>query len=221
MTRSLHKLASIKLWEKYLSSHKAIAIIRSPQLEIGLAMAHAVAAGGIKLIEITWNSDSPEKLISLLRIQLPHCSIGAGTILNEFQLQTAVAAGAQFAFSPHFDRNLLKMSLDRYHIPLVPGVLSPTEIITAWQAGANIVKVFPIGVIGGENYIKSLQGPLNCVSLIPTGGVTVDNAKRMLNAGAIAVGLSGNLFLTSLIAEQNWEGLTKRAQLLVEVIHST
>lgn len=201
-------------WLRLLRQHKAIAVIRHPEMSIALAMAHAVAAGGIKLIEITWNSDRPSELIAKLRVDLPDCIIGAGTILNLQQLQKAISAGAQFIFSPHFERDLLEASVYRYQIPFVPGVFSPTEIVNAWNSGAKTVKVFPIKALGGADYIKCLQAPLNQIYLIPTGGVTIDNAKAMLDAGAIAVGVSGDLFLPELIAAQNWSEITNRTRIL-------
>ncbi len=209
----------IDSWQTILQEQKAIAVIRSPELTIGLGMAEAVAAGGIKLIEVTWNSQQPQELISQLRARLPHCIIGAGTILNHSQLQNAIACGAQFLFAPHFDLQLLQNAIAQ-EIPFVPGVLSPTEIVHAWQAGATAVKVFPIKTVGGADYIQSLQGPLGQIPLIPTGGVTIDNARLMLAAGAIAVGLSTNLFLPSLVREQNWQAITHRTQSLIATITS-
>ena len=202
-------------WQQLLVLHRAIAVIRSPRREIGLAMAQAVAAGGIKLIEITWNSDRPETLIAQLREKLPDCKIGAGTILELQQLKEAIACGAEFLFCPHFNRTLIEVAVNNYHIPLVPGALSPTEIVSAWQAGASAVKVFPIQAMGGANYIKSLQGPLGSIPLIPTGGVTLENAREMLTAGAIAVGLSSHLFPKSLIEVEDWQTITERTQTLL------
>ena len=207
----------INSWLAILQEQKAIAVIRSSELTIGLGMAEAVAAGGIKLIEVTWNSQQPQELISQLRARLPHCIIGAGTILNNSQLQEAIAGGAQFLFAPHFEPQLLKNAI-AHEIPFVPGVLSPTEIVHAWQAGATAVKVFPIKTVGGADYIKSLQGPLGQIPLIPTGGVTIDNARSMLDAGAIAVALSSNLFLPSLVREHNWQAITHRTQSLIATI---
>ena len=207
----------IDSWQAILQEQRAIAVIRSPELTIGLGMAEAVAAGGIKLIEVTWNSQQPQELISQLRARLPHCIIGAGTILNKSHLQEAIACGAQFLFAPHFAPRLIEKAI-ALEIPFVPGVLSPTEIVHAWQAGASTVKVFPIQTVGGAHYIKSLQGPLGHIPLIPTGGVTIDNAQSMLAAGAIAVGLSSNLFLPSLVQEQNWQGITHRTQSLMATI---
>lgn len=203
-------------WQDILKANRAIAVIRAPEMELALAMARAVAAGGIKLIEITWNSHRPEEAIFRLRQQLPDCIIGTGTILDSRQLQEAIAAGSQFIFCPHFESSLLTIARDRYQIPLVPGVLSPTEIVKAWQAGANTVKVFPIQAVGGADYLKCLRGPLDKIALIPTGGVTLTNAKSMLAAGAIAVGLSGDLFPRSLIDIKNWQAITDRTQMFLD-----
>lgn len=210
-------------WFKQVQKHRAIAVIRAPQMELGRQMAHAVAAGGMQLIEITWNSDNPAELIADLRSQLPACTIGTGTVLNREQLKDAIAAGAQFVFTPHVDPILIQIAMDS-GVPMIPGALSPTEIVTAWQAGASCVKVFPVQAVGGTSYIKSLQGPLGHIPLIPTGGVTVENAKAFLAAGAIAVGLSGSLF------PQHWEAMAshagcdaiaKRAQTLMQLVNDS
>lgn len=203
-------------WQQLLLLHRAIAVIRSSQQEIGLAMAEAVAVGGIKLIEITWNSDRPEALIARLREKLPDCKIGAGTILELQQLKEAIACGAEFLFCPHLNPTMVEVAVNNYHIPLVPGALSPTEIVNAWQAGASAVKVFPIQAMGGADYLKSLQGPLGAIPLIPTGGVTLDNAGEMLAAGAIAVGLSSDLFPKSLIEAKDWQKVTQRTRIWLE-----
>jgi len=207
----------MNLWQTILPQQRAIAVIRSPELTIGLGMAEAVAAGGMKLIEVTWNSHQPQELISQLRARLPHCIIGAGTILNNSQLQDAIACGAEFIFSPHCDRDLIQNAIAQ-EIPVIPGAFSPTEIVQAWQAGATAVKVFPVKTLGGADYIKILQGPLSQIRLIPTGGVTIDNAQSMLDAGAIAVGLSSSLFPPTLVREQNWQVITHRAQSLMATI---
>ncbi len=202
-------------WLTLLQQHRSIAVIRSHHLSLGRKMAQAVAAGGMTLIEITWNSDRPDQLISQLRNELPHCTIGAGTLLNQEQLQQAIDAGAQFLFSPHIDITLIQAAVAA-GVPIVPGALSPTEIVTAWNAGASCVKVFPIEAVGGASYLKCLQGPLGHIPLIPTGGVTLDNAKEFIKAGAIAVGLSGDLFPKSLVAAQDWEAIAQRAKTLKE-----
>lgn len=202
-------------WLTLLQQHSVIAVIRSPQLSLGRQMAVAAAQGGLSLIEITWNSDRAPELIAKLRLELPHCIVGTGTLLNLEQLQQAIDAGVQFIFTPHVNPTLIAAAVEA-GIPIVPGALTPTEIVTAWDAGASCVKVFPIQAVGGASYIKALQGPLGHIPLIPTGGVTLENAVEFLQAGAIAVGLSGELFPKALVAAQNWQALTQRARRLRE-----
>ncbi|MEB3831358.1 bifunctional 4-hydroxy-2-oxoglutarate aldolase/2-dehydro-3-deoxy-phosphogluconate aldolase [Phormidium sp. CCY1219] len=208
---------SDKSWLKLLQQQPAIAVIRAPTFQLGYEMATAVARGGMKTIEITWNSDRAADLIDVLRSDLPLCTIGTGTVLNMSQLQSALAAGAQFLFTPHTDLAIVQVATSA-GVPIVPGALSPTEIITAWQAGASSVKVFPISAMGGPGYIKSLQGPLGHIPLIPTGGVTLENARAFLEAGAITVGLAGDLFPPDSILAGDWQAIAERAQKLIERI---
>lgn len=208
-------------WLSILRREKIIAVIRSPEFNVGLAMAEAVAKGGIKLIEITWNSQQPLLLVEELRIRLPHCIIGAGTILNQSQLHDAISSGAQFIFSPHFDVNLLEIAVHSQQIPYIPGVLTPTEIVTAYSQGASALKIFPVSAMGGASYLKSLQAPLGNFPLIPTGGVTIANAPLMIAAGAIAVGLSGDLFPESFVKTANWQQISDRAQQLLNKVRFT
>ncbi len=202
-------------WLSVLQKNKAIAVIRSDCKDLALKMAFAVASGGIKVIEITWNSDRPSDVISQLRTQLPACTIGTGTLLNLEQQDRAIASGAQFLFTPHTDRPMIAVA-KKNHIPIIPGALSPTEIVTAWNAGASCVKVFPVQAVGGSSYIKSLQAPLGHIPLIPTGGVTVDNAKEFIQAGAIAVGLSRELFPQQLVAAEDWGAIALRCRTLLQ-----
>jgi 2-dehydro-3-deoxyphosphogluconate aldolase / (4S)-4-hydroxy-2-oxoglutarate aldolase len=206
-------------WLNELQQHRAIAVIRAPQIELGRRQAQAVAEGGLRIVEITWNTDSAPALIAQLRSELPHCIVGTGTILDRTALFEAIAAGAQFAFSPHVNIPLIQAAVAA-EIPIVPGALTPTEIVTAWQAGATCVKIFPCQAVGYAAYIKGLQGPLGQIPMIPTGGVTIDNAREFIQAGAIAVGLAGDLFPPSLIAAQNWDAIAQRTQTLVTSLQS-
>ena len=206
---------SNQLWLTLLQQTRAIAVIRTEKIEQGRQMALAVAAGGIQLIEITWNSDRPTELIQQLRLELPNCTIGTGTLLTLNQLKEAVAAEAQFLFTPHVDPVMIQTAV-AHSIPIIPGALTPTEIVTAWQAGASCVKVFPVQAVGGASYIKSLQGPLGQIPLIPTGGVTLENAKEFIAAGAIAVGLSGQLFPQQLVELGDWEAIAQIAKNLLQ-----
>ncbi|MCU0567089.1 MAG: bifunctional 4-hydroxy-2-oxoglutarate aldolase/2-dehydro-3-deoxy-phosphogluconate aldolase [Oculatellaceae cyanobacterium Prado106] len=205
------------LWLSHLKQQRSIAVIRIPQFEWGVAMAKAVAAGGMTMIEITWNSDRPASLIQRLRAELPDCWIGAGTLLTIEMVQEAIAAGAQFLFTPHVNVELIQTA-QAQQVPIVPGALSPTEIVTAWQAGATCVKVFPIQSVGGASYLRHLHAPLGEIPLIPTGGVTLENAQDFLAAGAIAVGLGGQLFPAGAIAAQDWSAITQRVKTLRQTL---
>jgi len=204
-------------WLSLLQTERAIAVIRTPDLALGRHLAKAVAAGGLRLIEITWNSDRPAQLISTLRQELPDCVIGAGTLLEPTQVREAIAAGAEFLFSPHTNPTLIRIAVD-HQVPMVAGALTPTEIVTAWQAGSSGVKVFPIQTVGGARYLRNLRDPLAGIPLIPTGGVTLENAAEFLAAGAIAVGLSGQLFPPAAIAAGDWEQVTDRTKALMHAL---
>ncbi len=202
-------------WLTLLRQFRAIAVIRAPQRELGYQMAKAAANGGMRLIEITWDSDGAAALIHQLRAKLPHCTIGTGTLLNSAQLQDAIAAGAQFLFTPHVDPLLIQAAV-AHKVPIIPGALSPTEIVRAWQTGASSVKVFPVQALGGVTYIQSLQGPLSSIPLIPTGGVTLENAQAFLTAGAVAVGVSSHLFPRQAVVEGHWGTITQHAATLMQ-----
>lgn len=204
----------MKDWLTLLKQERVIAVIRTADFQIGIQLAQAVARGGIRLIEITWNSTHPTQLVRQLRQELPTCIIGAGTILNATQLQTALACGCQFVFSPHVNPTLIQLAVAA-KTPIIPGALTPTEIVTAWELGASSVKVFPVSAMGGVTYLQAIQIPLAGIPLIPTGGITLENAKTFLDAGAVAVGLSSQLFPESLVTAKDWQGITQRTRHLL------
>ncbi len=204
-------------WLSQLKQQKVIAVIRASEVSLTRQLALAVASGGMQLIEITWNSAGASELIAQLRVELPNCTIGTGTLLNLQQMREAIAAGAQFLFTPHVDPVMIKAAVD-IGVPIIPGALSPTEMVTAWSSGASCVKVFPVEAVGGVRYIKSLRGPLGHIPLIPTGGVTLENAKEFLQAGAIAVGLSSQLFPKEFVETANWEAIAQKSQNLLQKI---
>lgn len=182
-------------WLTTLSHCPAIAIIRSLRRDWGYQMAITAIEAGLSCIEITWGERTVTlDLIQQLRQEFPQCSIGVGTILRQSHLKDAIAAGCQFAFSPVFDAACLHHA-ETSGLPFIPGALTPTEVWTAWQAGAIAVKVFPIKSMGGSTYLRCLREALGTqVPLIPTGGVSLDNTLDLLTAGAMGVGLSGGLF---------------------------
>jgi 2-dehydro-3-deoxyphosphogluconate aldolase/(4S)-4-hydroxy-2-oxoglutarate aldolase len=204
-------------WIDRLRCNPAIAVIRASSFQHGYCMAQAVGAGGIDLIEISWGSDRAAMLVEKLRSDFPQYSIGAGTLHTPAQTQEAIAAGAQFLFSPHTDPRSIAVAREA-DIPIVPGALTPTEILAAWHAGATAVKVFPISAVGGAAYLRSVCEPLGDVPLIPTGGVTLANAKAFIEAGAIAVGLGSSLFPRSMVAAEQWTEITAIVRQLQKVL---
>lgn len=204
-----------KTWLDVLQTFRAIGVIRVEPQRLAFPIAKALATGGMRLIEITWNSDRPAESIAQLRSALPECWIGAGTLLTRSQVREAIAAGAQFLFTPHVAPDLIHLALDQ-DVAIVAGALSPTEIVSAWQAGATCVKVFPVQAMGGAEYIRSLRAPLDTIPLIPTGGVTLTNARTFLEAGAIGIGLSGSLFPKQAIQTGDWGTITQNAMALMQ-----
>lgn len=148
-------------------------------------VADGLAAAGLDVLEVTL--DSPDALGVIERLSSAGHLVGAGTVLSLTQAVDAVAAGAAFLVAPHTDVDVVRWASSR-DVPALPGALTPTEVMTAWNAGAAAVKIFPASV-AGPALVRELQGPLGFVPLVPSGGVTVENARALLDAGAAAVGL--------------------------------
>jgi 2-dehydro-3-deoxyphosphogluconate aldolase/(4S)-4-hydroxy-2-oxoglutarate aldolase len=198
-----------------LRGHRAIAVIRTDAIAGGVAMAQAAAAGGLRALEVTWTCHQPAALVAALRRALPDCWIGAGTLRSPMAVQEAIAAGAQFCFMPHTDPAAIAVAVAA-QIPAIPGALSPTEVITAWAAGAAAVKIFPADAVGGPAYIKALAPVLPDIPLVPTGGITPTNAGDFWAAGAAAVGLASCIFPSSAIAAGDWATVGSLAKRLAE-----
>ncbi|MDX1978569.1 MAG: bifunctional 4-hydroxy-2-oxoglutarate aldolase/2-dehydro-3-deoxy-phosphogluconate aldolase [Pseudanabaenaceae cyanobacterium bins.68] len=179
-------------WLVKLRQAKLIGVIRHQTQNQALATARAIAAGGIKFLEITWNTAGAAELTSQLRQELPQCLIGAGTVLNSTMAKQAIASGAQYLFTPHVQAEIIQLGL-KAEVPIVSGAMTPTEIITAWDLGASAVKVFPIKCLGGAKYLECLQPVIPHIPLIPTGGINLSNGLELIHAGAIALGISSAL----------------------------
>ncbi len=179
----------LQLWRQPL-----IGVIRtSTSLAEATQQATLAIQAGIHHLEITTQVPQYLQVISNLRQHYPHCWIGVGTVLHLSMAKQAWQAGAQFCVSPFFDEGILRWGAE-VGLAMVPGALTPTEIWSAWQAGATAVKVFPVESVGGSRYIRHLRQPLGSLPLIPTGGVTLAQAVEYLQAGAWAVGVAGDLF---------------------------
>jgi 2-dehydro-3-deoxyphosphogluconate aldolase/(4S)-4-hydroxy-2-oxoglutarate aldolase len=156
-----------------------------------VAVSHALVRGGVLGVEITFSTPGAADAIARASAELPNALVGAGTVLNHADLDAACRAGAKFLVSPHLDESLVAAAKER-SVPFLPGGLTPTEIVRAFNAGAACVKVFP-GSAVGPSYLKAIKGPLPHIPLMPTGGVDEKNIGDWLAAGAIAVGMGGNL----------------------------
>jgi 2-dehydro-3-deoxyphosphogluconate aldolase / (4S)-4-hydroxy-2-oxoglutarate aldolase len=168
-----------------------VAVIRAASADAALEMSHALVRGGVTGIEITFSTPGAAGAIERARRELPEALVGAGTVLTLSDLEAACGAGASFLVSPHFDAALVARAGEA-KVPFLPGALTPTEVVRAFDGGAACVKLFP-GSAVGPGYVKALRGPLPHIPLMPTGGVDEKNLGEWLAAGAIAVGMGGAL----------------------------
>ncbi|MFW5750173.1 MAG: bifunctional 4-hydroxy-2-oxoglutarate aldolase/2-dehydro-3-deoxy-phosphogluconate aldolase [Planctomycetota bacterium] len=169
-----------------------VAVIRASGVDHATEICRALAAGGVRGLELTYSTPDCCEAIKRMVDEMGESSvIGVGTVRTVEQLEAAQAAGASFAVSPHFDPDIATAALE-LKIPMLPGAITPTEVVQVWQSGAAGVKIFP-GSLVGPSYLKALRGPLPDIPLMPTGGVSVENMAEWFAAGAVAVGMGGNL----------------------------
>jgi len=195
-----------------------IPVVRAQSAELALRAIEAIQAGGIPILEITMTVPGAVKMIEELARRLgPEALIGAGTVLEEATARACIQAGAQFVVSPALDRATI--SCCRQHgIAVIPGALTPTEVVAAWSAGADYVKVFPAGALGGPAYLKSLKAPLPQIEMVPTGGVSLNNAADFIKAGAAALGVGADLVDTKALAQGAGRLITERARQFVDIV---
>lgn len=199
--------------------HKIVSIIRGIDRESVIPVVEALQIGDIKLFEVTMNTDYASHIISDLRKSFDgKLLIGAGTVLNSQMAKEAIAAGAQYLITPNLNEEVIEFGL-KQNIDVLPGVMTPTEIVRAYDAGAKMVKVFPLSSLG-VNYLKELQGPLGHIPMAGVGGITVDNVKKVLEAGAVAVGVGSSLINKNIVKEKNYDLLTQTAKAFVHEIES-
>jgi 2-dehydro-3-deoxyphosphogluconate aldolase/(4S)-4-hydroxy-2-oxoglutarate aldolase len=180
---------------KVLSTLKSIGLVpvlRADSVAQALSLADSIAAGGVTVLEITMTVPGAIQVMRKLAETRPDILIGAGTVLDPETARMCILEGAQFVVSPALNLKTIEIC-HRYSIAALPGALTPTEIVTAWQAGADVVKVFPASSMGGASYLKSIKAPLPQVELIPTGGVSLATAEDFLKAGAFALGVGADL----------------------------
>ncbi len=194
-----------------------IPVIRAQSADEAAAVVEAIQAGGLSVLEITMTVPNAVALIEQVVRRAKDALVGAGTVLDPETARACIAAGARFVVSPALNLDTIRACKDA-GVAVLPGALTPTEVVTAWNAGADLVKVFPANAVGGPAYIKSLKAPLPQVGLVPTGGVNLQTAKEFIKAGAAALGVGADL--VDLAALRRGEGsvITERARQFLALV---
>jgi 2-dehydro-3-deoxyphosphogluconate aldolase/(4S)-4-hydroxy-2-oxoglutarate aldolase len=202
-----------------IETHGVVAVIRLQDARRLRPVVDALAEGGVRLVEVTMTvPGGVEAIRDLARSEPPGIVVGAGTVTDADTARLAILAGARFVVSPVFRADLVGVCHER-DVPVIPGCLTPTEILSAWEAGADIVKVFPAGALG-PSYLAELRGPFPQVKLMPTGGVTPDNAGDWIRAGAVAVGAGGALVNAHAAADGRYDVITANARRIVAMVRA-
>lgn len=193
-----------------IESTGLVAIIRASSSGELIGVVNALREGGLTCIEVTMTTPNALDVIAEARKELgDDAAIGVGTVLDAETARAAILAGAQFVVAPITDMPTIAMC-KRYSVPVMPGAMTPTEIVRAWDAGADFVKVFPTSTLGAK-YIKDIRGPLPQIKLIPTGGVNMNTVKDFIQAGASALGVGSSLVTKEAVKNRDFDFLRKNA----------
>jgi 2-dehydro-3-deoxyphosphogluconate aldolase / (4S)-4-hydroxy-2-oxoglutarate aldolase len=193
-----------------------IAIIRAQRSEMLISAADAIRQGGVSVVEVTMTTPGALAIISQAATQFGKVLFGAGTVLDAESARAAILAGAGFIVSPHIDLGTIALC-NRYGIPVIPGGYTPTELLSARQAGADLIKLFPADV-GGPKLVKAILAPLPQLELVPTGGVDLNNAAEFIRAGAAALGVGSSLISQALLDSGDMNELTRRAAGFIQAV---
>ena len=197
-----------------------VAVLRAPNGEMLADVAGALLAGGVEAIEVTFTVPGAHRVLEVVADRLgDKILLGAGTVLDPETARVALLAGAEFVVAPTVNLEVIRLC-HRYDKAVMPGALSPTEVLTAWEAGADVVKVFPSDLTG-PRYLKALHGPLPQVRLMPTGGVNLQTAADFLRAGACALGVGGALVEAKAVAAGDMARIESLARQYVEIVKKT
>jgi 2-dehydro-3-deoxyphosphogluconate aldolase/(4S)-4-hydroxy-2-oxoglutarate aldolase len=202
-----------------IESDGVVAIVRLDDLSRAVPLTEALLRGRVRAVEFTFTNPLAGRVIETVRDALgDRAIIGAGTVLDPETARTAILAGAQFVVTPTLNTAVIELC-NRYAVPTVIGAFTPTEMLTAWQAGATFVKVFPASV-GGPTYLKDVRGPLPQLKLIPTGGISLENAGDFIRAGAVAIAAGSSLVDAKTVGAEQWDVLESRASQLVAAVET-
>ena len=194
---------------------RLVAVVRSKSAEEALATAKAVAQGGVQFIEITFSVPSALDVIEVL-VAEGRLHVGAGTVLSNEEAEEAIGTGAQFIVSPSLELNLIPICHDA-NVPCIPGAATPTEILAAARAKADLVKIFPADTIGGPDFVRQMSGPFPNIRFMVSGGVSLTNIKEYVRAGVTGICL-GSAYLTSTLAQKGHAGLVGELQQFVNLV---
>lgn len=197
-----------------------VGVIRGVDSATVVEIAVALRAGGVTAIEVTADTPGAMSMIDAVAAELEgeDVIVGAGTVLDAETARAALLAGAEFVVAPNVNEDVIEIC-NRYGAVVAPGAATPTEVVTAYEAGADVVKVFPASSLGPD-YISSLKGPLGHIPLMPTGGIDLDNVVRFIDAGGLAVGVGSALVDKRAVADGDFELLTERAAAFVDAIEN-
>ena len=199
-----------------IKTEKVVALIRADSPDGLLDCAKALADGGLTSIELTMTTPGAIRMLEKATAELPHFLFGLGTVLDADTARAGILAGARFLVTPALRPDVIATA-KRYSVPVFCGALTPTEILSAWELGADAVKVFPAEFFGPA-YIKSIKAPFPHIDLVPTGGVTPDNVGEFLKAGATATAAGSSLVDAKSLKEKNWQVITARAKAFVTAV---
>src|SRR5574340_1119893 len=195
-----------------------VPVVRTTSAESAIRAVEAIYNGGVRAAEITMTVPGAIRALEKVADKFGEkIVLGAGTVLDPETARTCMLAGAEFFATPRLKRATIEMA-KRYSKVICPGALTPTEVLTAWEAGADVVKIFPCGNVGGAKYIKALKGPFPQIEMIPTGGVNLETAGECLKAGACAVAVGGELVDAKSIKEGRYDAIEQKARQYLEVI---
>ncbi len=195
-----------------------VPVLRAPSADAAIAAAAAIEAGGVPVLEVTMTVPGAiEVIAAVVKSSQGRVLVGAGTVLDAETARACILAGAQFIVSPALNVRTIELC-QRYSVPIIPGALTPTEIVTAWEAGADVVKVFPCSAVGGAKYLSALRGPFPQIELIPTGGVSLSTAAEFLSAGAFALGVGSDLVDITALKNGKPEVITENARKYLAIV---
>ena len=203
---------------KQIKDTGVIPVVRASSADEAMRAIDAIREGGISILEITMTVPGAVALIEQVAKRYGQvATVGAGTVLDPETATACISAGARFVVSPALNLDTIACC-QRHDVAVMPGALTPTEVVQAWNAGADFVKVFPAGAVGGPSYLKALKAPLPHIELVPTGGVSLKTAADFIKAGAAALGVGSELVDIKAIREGQASMITERAKQFVEVV---